>query len=837
MDAWHEADRLFQKALERDPSERSALLDAVRRRDPALAARVEQLLAAAHDAGSFLETSIESQLDLSWGDILDAPGERRFADDPDGRDQERTGERVGPYRLVQRVGRGGMASVYLAERVDGQWNARVAVKVLHRGLDTERVVGRFLDERQILSSLNHPNIARFLGGGATDDGLPYLVMEYVEGTPLIEHCDRVAMPVEERLRLFVDVGRALQAAHRSLVVHRDVKPSNVMVDEAGRVRLLDFGIAKLLAPDSNQATRFDQRAITPAYASPEQLTERPVTTASDVYQMGMLLCELISGRRPYEVRALSPAAAERAVLEADPARPSTLVDDEAAAARGTTRSALARRLRGDLDAVVLQALRKAPDERYESAGAMVADIERVLAGLPVAARPASVAYRAGSFVRRHALGVGAAGVSLALVIGAAFLFAVQAERAARERDRALDERARAERMSEFLARVFEVVDPAAGGSRAVTAPALLAEGVARARVTLAEDPEALADVLGRVGEMYYSMSLFDEARDVLTDAVALRRAGAGGSPGMVEDLTRLAFAVRGADPARAEALYREAIEVGEASLPEGDWRTAEALTGLADLSAVELDERRRAIRRSVDLLRRHDEASVAEPLADALYVESRVTPDMDDREALIREALAVRRAYLPGDHPGTAVVLNQLGLVLEHDDPVAADTLLAEAAAMHRRLYGLRHQTTLTLMNNHAAVLRDQGRYGEAEPIYRDVLAARAEHFPDAIVARAYVLHGLGWVLAEQGQAVEAERLLREMLEILEAEGDGLDSPRVQLGRSTLGRALALQGRYEEATPLLTQALAWYEAADPEGDHAILRARVEALDEARGDAR
>ncbi len=331
------------------------------------------------------------------------------------------GIRVGPYEVLRELGRGGMGVVYLAARADEQFRKRVAIKVIKTGPDEEGVIRRFRRERQILASLDHPNVARLLDGGATGDGRPYFVMEYIEGHPLHEYCDRHRLSIVDRLKVFQQVCSAVAYAHRNLIVHRDLKPSNIIVTADGIPRLLDFGIAKLLNPElSAETPTVTGLALTPEYASPEQARGDVVTTASDVYSLGVLLYELLTGHRPYRLKTRLPMEVLKAVCEQEPERPSTIVrqaedttdgsravvitPEGVSRARDLTPDRLGRRLRGDLDNIVLMALRKEPLRRYASAEALSEDLRRYLEGLPVKARKGTSAYRAGKYVKRHAVG-------------------------------------------------------------------------------------------------------------------------------------------------------------------------------------------------------------------------------------------------------------------------------------------------------------------------------------------------------------------------------------------------------------------------------------------------
>jgi serine/threonine-protein kinase len=360
---WQALQDLFMQARAVQGEERERLLRGYLDSDPALVERVRSLLAA--DAEPGIMDALAARL-IPVSNLL----------------QDVAPERVGPYRIVSELGRGGMGVVYLAERADGQFQQRVAIKLIASADADDPLHQRFLAERQILADLVHPNIARLLDGGLTDDGRPYLVLEYVDGLPITTYCECRQLDIRARLRLFADVCAAVQHAHRSLVIHRDLKPSNILVSSDARVHLLDFGIAKLLGPTIAAAqlpvTRAEWRVMTPEYASPEQVLGESLTTASDIYSLGVLLYELMCGQAPYQLTTSSPAQIMAAVCEQDPERPS---------ARAPER--LARALRGDLDGIVMMALRKEPDRRYASADMLRQDVERYLAGFPVSAHRGS----------------------------------------------------------------------------------------------------------------------------------------------------------------------------------------------------------------------------------------------------------------------------------------------------------------------------------------------------------------------------------------------------------------------------------------------------------------
>src|SRR5262245_28667108 len=445
---WRRVKDLFGAALDLPPSEREVILEAAAGEDAALAAEVRRLLAAHEKEGTFLEEIVAGE-----GRILLERGE----------DASAAGRRIGPYELLEPIGRGGMGSVYLARRADKEFEERVAIKLVRPGAFSEQALRRFRFERQTLANLSHPGIARLLDGGTTEDGVPYFVMEHVAGLPIDEFCGARDLPLEERLRLFRDVCDAVQHAHRNLVVHRDLKPSNILVTGDGRVKLLDFGIARLLPEAGEQPpglTRTFERVMTPEYASPEQIRGEPVTTGSDVYALGVLLYRLLTGEHPYRFESERPSDIERVVCEQEPRRPSTAVGrgTPPAPERGTAR--LRRRLRGDLDNIALKALQKEPARRYGSADQLSEDVGRYLRGEPVQARRVTLAYRASKFVRRHRVGVAAASLAVVSLL-AALVVSLLSARAARL------EAAKADRINAFVNSIFGAASPWRDG-KAVT---------------------------------------------------------------------------------------------------------------------------------------------------------------------------------------------------------------------------------------------------------------------------------------------------------------------------------------------------------------------------------
>ncbi|MEZ0335911.1 MAG: protein kinase, partial [Gemmatimonadales bacterium] len=495
---WDEADRLFDQALELPPAERERWLDRTCD-DPALRRQVLDLLRADAAAERFLELD-------GWR--LAAPLLEPAA-------ESGHGLTIGPYRVLRELGRGGMGVVCLGERADGQFEQRVALKLIKRGMDSDEIHRRFLAERQILARLGHPHIARLLDGGVSAEGQPWFAIEYVEGKAITEHCSEHDLGVEERLQLFLKACEAVRYAHQHLVVHRDLKPSNILVTPDGQVKLLDFGIAKLLSQEPGAETGLTEtgvRVMTPEYAAPEQVRGEPVTTATDVYALGTVLYELLTGQRAHRWESRTPGEMERIVCQIVPEAPSSVVDG----GRG-------KRLRGDLDTITLRALSKEPDRRYPTVEQLAADVRRHLAGQPVAARPDTWRYRATKFVARHRLGVAAA-VAIVLSLLAGLGGTIWQARVAAERARvASAEAAKQRAVRDFLVQLFEASDPSQALGKELTASELLIRGRRNLDTALAGQPEVRAELLTVLGQVHRSLGQLSQADTLLGQAVALTR--------------------------------------------------------------------------------------------------------------------------------------------------------------------------------------------------------------------------------------------------------------------------------------------------------------------------
>jgi serine/threonine-protein kinase len=745
---WERLRSLLNDALERPAADRITFLDAACAGDSELRADADALLEA-HDAMGSVD-AIAAVLQV------DRPAVEDLSD-----------RRIGAYRLVRPIAHGGMGAVYLAERVDGQFEQRAALKLLRAGFESDEVRRRFLEERSILARLEHPNIARLLDGGITGDGQPYFVMEYVAGEPITEYCR--GLGVHDRLALFLQVCAAVQYAHQNLVVHRDLKPSNILVTEDGQVKLLDFGIAKLLADDAGAAARTTRLWLTPEYAAPEQVRGQPVSTAADVYTLGVVLYELLAGRRPYRLDASAPAEIQRIVCDVEPAPPS------AAAEPGER-----RRLEGDLDTIVLQSMRKEPQRRYVGAAQLAEDVERHLAGLPVHARPATIRYRTAKFVRRHRLGVAGAAVLVLAVAGGVAGTTWQAERAhaqarlaQQERDRARIEAVKADRVSDFLIDLFQVSDPAQSMGDVITARALLDSGATRIRAELRDEPAVQAQLMDVIGVIYAKLGLYDAAEPLVEEGLALRRATPGVEPTDVAEslssLGTLAYYRGRYDD--AERAWREALALRRQSLPDPHADLAASLNNLGVL-LHERDDYAGAERYHRDALAMRlrlpelDSAEIAVNMTNLAGV-LKERGAFEPADSLLRHALAIRRALLGDLHPDVAHNLNNLGaLLMARSEVDAALPLLRESLDIRRGVLGENHPLVAQSMNNVAAALERKGDLTEAESLYRESLARKRAAVGDAHPSIATSLNNIALVLMARGDLAGAEPLLRESLAV-----------------------------------------------------------------------
>ncbi len=744
--------------------------------------------------------------------------------------------RIGPYRLLRELGHGGMGTVFLAARADEQFEKRVALKVV-RGSDSEEVIRFFRRERQILAGLEHPNIARLLDGGTTDDGLPYFVMEHVEGEPIDRYCDERKLAIPERLKLFEEACSAVQYAHRSLVVHRDLKPGNILVTGEGIPKLLDFGIAKLLNPGvAGGGSGETIVAMTPEYASPEQVRGRALTTATDVYSLGVILYELLTGQRPYRVKSTAHIEVLKAVCEEEPQRPSTAVGrtgerrqpdgtvsttpEELGRLRDDSPQRLKKRLQGDLDAIVLAALQKEPTQRYASVEALSADIRRYLDRRPITARKAGRIYRAGKYVGRHRLGVAAAATIAVLLMTMAVLSMLQASRVRKERDRATAETAKATAMNVFLQDALGAADPWAKGSRNISLLDALRQAQSKAESAFQDQPLIAAAVLQTIGTTFANLAEFTEAEKALRSSY-YRRVAAVGSRSMeaadsLQGLSTLYVQWHKYD--EAEKAAREALAITREHHGQKSLETADAMaplgvvlqreTQLKELKALAGEMLAIARARSWPDPQRGSSALKIE--TDALgFLSGAALEEQDFKtmEALDRERLGKLRAHYPERSPEVASVLNDLGTAqMMNGDLAGAEATYRKVLEIQTALFGADHPEVALVRENLGNVFYRSGKYDETVRMLEAVLAVRRKSLGDDSEAVARTRANMGSVYKKSGNRAEAVREYRAALETL-ARTLGPDHLDVAAVRAYLAETLRLEGQLDEADSLFRQSL------------------------------
>lgn len=754
------------------PENRPAVLDRVCGSDLELRDELESLLIAHDESEGFLATSAESfaapYLERAAASISDKPGAV-----------------VGRYRLVEEIGRGGMGTVWVATRADGQFEHRVALKLVKRGMDTEEIIARFRRERQILATLAHPNIARLLDGGVGEDGRPYFVMEYIVGRPVTEYCDKRSLPIDERLRLFATACRVVGFAHRNLVVHRDIKPSNVLVSDTGELKLLDFGIARLTAPDgdgANLPTHTATRVMTPEYASPEQLAGGQVTTASDVYQLGLLLYELLTGQRPSKDARRPSTAVRRAVTRTDRMGSRHVVEPEVVSERrATTPARLHRRLRGDLDTIALRAIREEPERRYPSAEALAEDVERHLENLPIRFGGDRVSYRAAKFFRRHRLSVIAGAVVIAMGVG---LLAFDLVRVRRQRDLARHEAEKATEIAQVLGLFLQGWSPDASDRGEVSAQKVLGDAATRAQRELGNRPEMLAAVLSLIGDFHTSLGEWRAADSLLTQALKIQ-----------------------------EQLYKR---------PSSDLAATLARRGRFFRYRGQPREAATALQRSVAMNRavfgpRHMETLRVQRELAAMY---RASKRYRDSELVLREILSSFEAVTRVKSPFALEVASELGYVLFNQGVFDQSVeILRPTLERQRAIFGVNHTSTFMTTRSLGSVLRDRGELEAAEALHREAYRIARVLYGDVHTETEVAMYVLALGLHRRGKVGEAENLARQSL-ILAERLYGRSHLAISDRVGYLGLLRLLQGDTADAEQMLRRALAGLRrapvAADPD---------------------
>ncbi len=828
---------IFDQARRLPKAERARFLNGLAAVDGPTRAQVEEMLAAIEEAGPFLSEPTQGH-----HDALATVGSAALAPTIVDPLREGPGARIGPYKLLQLIGEGGFGTVFMAQQ-EQPVQRKVALKIIKLGMDTRQVVARFEQERQALAMMDHPNIARVLDAGATETGRPFFVMELVKGDPIVEYADKNNLSIQDRLELFAQVCTAVQHAHTKGIIHRDIKPSNILVstqDGRPHTKVIDFGIAKATASKLTEKTLFtEHRQLigTPEYMSPEQAEgSLDIDTRTDVYSLGVLLYELLTGTTPFsskELRSAAYAEIQRIIREVEPPKPSTRISNNTdtiasiATKRHTEPKRLGVMVRGELDWIVMKALEKDRQRRYETANGLAADIKRYLSGEAVTAAPPSKAYRFKKFIKRNRVMVSAgSAVGAALLIGMV-AFAWQATVASDQRDialaaqkseaeqRKLAETARAEAVAQqteaekqeaeakkqasiaeavakFQTEMLAAVDPAnlpkdpVTGEplkdsvtvlQAIEAAITMLDADGGGEGALHDQPLVEASVRNTIGNTLWGLGRYAQAEPILRKSLAIRRAALpAGHPDIAKGLNYLAWLLQTQNKLdEAEPLARESLAISRAALPAGHLDIANSLNNLAVLLQKQTK------------------------LAEA--------------EQLYREGLAILRAALPAEHRQIATGLNNLAQLLrDQNKPAEAEPLYREALAIDRKALAAGHPNIATSLNNLALLLQDQNKLAEAEPLLREALATYRASLPTGHPNIATGLNNLALLLQAQNKPVEAESLLREALAI-DRTALPAGHPGIATSLNNLAGLYWSQGKLDQSIPMIEEALKAQEAA------------------------
>lgn len=835
---WRQVRALFDQVADSDPGQWRDRLAALCPEDAGLRAEALALLEAdAQAAGATTGVS---------GGVPDVLEALRSAGQA--RPDPWTGQRLGPWRLLECVGRGGMGRVYRARRDDGEFVQEVAIKLVDQVGDHTAVARRLRSERQILAGLQHPHIAGLVDGGMADDGTPWFALEFVEGEPITQWCDRLCLPVESRLRLFLAVCAAVAHAHERLVVHRDLKPANILVDSAGQVKLLDFGIAKLLDGDQGDAPGGATvlRAFTPAYAAPEQIRGEPPTTAVDVYALGLLLHELLTGRLPWRAdeRSTSP-------VDLDPRRPSSQVaratgpdpdtdgPDQVARSRASTPARLRKRLRGDLDVIVMKALRPQAGRRYDGVRSLADDVRAVLERRPVEARQGGTRYRLERFLARHALAAALALLALGSLLAGAGVAVHQARDARAQRAVAQEQAQRADVVAEFLVGVFRGANPRLTDGRDPPASELLARGTADLLAREDLDPATRARLLITMAGIHGDLAQPEQGREVAEEGLEAARAAA--DPVLeARSLVLLARFTNNVGDRSGAVVHLDQAEALVQAHDLDDTELLDALDHVASVVHNNLRDLPRALFHLERSLARLRAARLPVPTRTVLMYGTVLTGMDRAQEALAVTGPALAEARLQPATPRhdlTTLIGAHAYALLFAGDPAQAEALYRESLAISEQIHGIGSSDAISDLHNVRTAVSMQGRHREAAGLAREVLAqARLRRSPDAPALLRY----LAWVAiceADAGEFASARARLAELQAL--APGFAALAPRMRvLAKHAQARVLADAGDWPAALALAERLLSRDDPEDvlaPDQEAAVRLLRLRAAGALGGD--
>ncbi len=778
---WELIKTVVDKALTLSGGERREYVDSACGEYPSISTDIRELIQCVEEADreNFMK-EIRSEQKSFLRDLSDSHSEKYWQ-------EEFINREIGAYRITELLGRGGMGTVFKATRVDGEFHQDAAIKLIHSGRETKETARRFRAEKEILAGLQHPNIAYLLDGGVTSDGISYLIMEYVDGVPVDQYCDEQRLRIEERLRLFREICNTVQYAHNKLIVHRDLKADNILVTNEGSIKILDFGIAKMLQPDPYQPSAVmtlpGQKIWTPQYASPEQVRGEPVSVSSDVYALGVLLNKLLTGAYPYSLDGRSLAEIEEIIKHEEPLIPSQVFklqdkQGEYAYQRNATVDECVKALKGDLDALVSKAIRKEPEYRYQSVKEISDEIDRYFLGIPLLARDGTYRYRTEKFIRRHKAGL-ATFVSISLII--IVLVSLFTRKITNERNIAQLERDKLEQVVDFLTGLFEAGDPVASQGANFTATDLLEKGVERAE-DLQDQPLLQAEMLSVIGESYRSMNRPDSALPVLKRALEIQRDYYGGDHADIAGTLNALGSVYWSDGMMKDAqpYLNEALNMRRRLY--GDIHP-DVFTSMNNYALVLLG-----------------------------------LGELDEAEKMYLKTLDARRSYYGNNHAKVGVSLNNLAFFLMRRGKFEeAEKYFRETVSLWRNIQGDEHSDVGIALNNLGDLLRKMGRYDEAEQHLRESLEIRKKVYGAGHMKTGYALNNLAMTLKDKQEYEEAMLYGQQSLELFR-NFHGADHNNIAIALSIVGLISADMGNIEEAEDYLNQSLSMRLRLYPE-DH------------------
>ncbi len=780
---WKQVKTLFKEIVDLEPELRTERLESVKTEDPLLYEELVSLLEADSMETSILDGYAIQQVDLSELVPLD-------------------GVQVGPFKIEKQIGSGGMGNVYLAHRTMGGFEQTVALKLIKYGMGTEQAIRRFEEERSILARLQHPHIARLIDGGITEEDRPWFAMEYVEGIPISHYCREVKATLRERLDLFLMITSAVKYAHKNLVVHGDLKPENILVtiqDDKPTIKLLDFGVARLI--EAGEEDVKPHHAFTAEYASPEQLDKQPVTTASDIYSMGVILYELLTGTRPHRRNDQSLKEFLNRIRQSPPLLPSSVHRED-------LQNRYQKDLAGDLDSICLKAISAEPEQRYETAEQLADDIHRYLNHLPVTAAAGSRQYRAGKFIKRHKAGTASViGILIVLITGI-LAFAWQYSIASQERDRAQKEADTSQQIASFLQGLFEISDPAISRGDTLTAFTMLERGAGQIETELAGNPELLAEMLDILGAVYISLWEYQTAEEIFTRSEGYKR--------QIYADDHISFSVnyhylgniqiQNGNFEAADSYLTAALRIRRANLRQNHPDIASTLQqmGFLNQQKSNFDKAEQLYSEALAI---YEEQSSDDPdlamevasLKNSLGVILQITARYDEAEALFQDAISYIQTNLGDDHPRVINYLSNLGYVhILMGNTEEAERYLAQSVETARKIHGNHHPHTAVAMIYYSSFLFEQGEYLEVEHLSREILQIYTDFYDDDHPVIPVIYSNLANSLDNQGKFSEAEKLHREALSRY-IELFGSDSQQAARSHGNLGTTLGKMEKYDQA--------------------------------------